>query len=652
MTDRTTTSPEVARTSKGPSTTRFWSTRRTGRRLLAPGLMVAGAAMLALAAGVQLKRHWVAPLPTPTVAYSAVLAHLAAHQLDSLTIVPGREVIGWTTAAVGAASERAEFPTTSVDGIVQKAEDAGVPVRFESPHAGAPELSFNLALNILLIAALGLVAFRYLRNSNGGQVGRRTGSSTTFADVAGNTGATAELREVIEFLRAPERFRRLGARTPKGVLLFGAPGTGKTLMARAVAGEAGVPFWSISGSEITGFVVGLGVMRIKSLFRKARRHGGVIFIDEIDALGGRRGRNQSHNEDDRTLNQLLVELDGFSPMDGVVVIAATNRPDTLDPALLRPGRFDRSVTVALPTGPEREAILRLHVERRAIPLGAQVDLGRLARLMPQSSGADLANLVNEAAIAAARDASPTVEWPHLEQARDRMLLGKERSGFEASDVEWNTVAWHEAGHAIAGVLCCPEDGLHKVTIQPRGQAMGVAFFAPDDDRHLHSRRYLEGQILKGLGGRAAEEIVFGHEAITSGARSDLQHVTRVAREMVYHLGMGESTGLVVYDEQAGPPSAETHRSMDADVRSLIERLYARVKDVLTSHRAALDALAGALLEHETIDGPDALRLLEAHGLAIPAVPALRRWASGSPLDQRGGAVAATAASDLAGGREG
>jgi cell division protease FtsH len=344
----------------------------------------------------------------------------------------------------------------------------------------------------------------------------------------------------------------------------------------------------------------------------------VIFIDEIDALGGRRGRNQSHNEDDRTLNQLLVELDGFNPSDGVVVIAATNRPEDLDPALLRPGRFDRSIAVGLPTAPEREAILRLHASQRRVPLGGTVDLGRLARLMPQTSGADLANLLNEAAIVAAREDASLVGWAHIESARDRLLLGKERRGFQASDREWNVVAMHEAGHALLGVLCCPDDGLHKVTIQPRGQAMGVAFFSPDGDQHLHSRRYLEGQILKGLGGRAAEEVIFGTEAITSGARSDLQHVTRIAKEMVYHLGMGESSGLMVLDSQNGAASAETHALMDREVRSIIERLYGRAVELVSAHRRAVEALGRALLEHETIDGRDALGILVEHGLPARA----------------------------------
>jgi cell division protease FtsH len=401
--------------------------------------------------------------------------------------------------------------------------------------------------------------------------------------------------------------------------MSGPPGTGKTLMARAIAGEAGVPFFAISGSEVTGFLVGLGAARLKVLFGKARKQGGVIFIDEIDALGGRRGRNRAHNEDDRSLNQLLVEMDGFSVREPVLVIGATNRTDDLDPALTRPGRFDRAVYVGLPTTLEREAILRLHVRLRGVPLSDDVDLAWLARLMPQTSGAELANLVNESAIAAAREQATIVTWHHVELARDRLLLGKERTGFRATEDEWATVAVHEAGHAIAGLLFHPEDGLHKVTIQPRGQAMGVAHFAPGE-QVLHTRRALEGQICKGLGGRAAEAVVFGEDSVTSGAKADLQHTTRVAREMVYKLGMGNRTGLVAFDERGsgGDVSGELHAAMDRDVQALIDALYDRVTLGLRRYRPALDALAAALREHETLDGEAVLALCAQHDVPVSA----------------------------------
>lgn len=548
---------------------------------------------------------------TSTVPYSRLLAELDAGRLDSLVIVPGSSVTLWQ----GNSAVRALYTTAETSPLVDRAMAAGAVVRYQPASQGPmPYLAVTVVV-VLLLAGSMVLRRQVGTGGQGGDVGERARAGLSFSAVAGNDGAVAELREVVQFLREPERFTKVGARTPRGVLLHGPPGTGKTLMARAVAGEAGVPFWSLSGSEVTGFIVGLGAMRIKSLFRKARKRGGVIFIDEIDALGGRRGRNRAHNEDDRTLNQLLVELDGFAPRDNVVVIAATNRPEDLDRALLRPGRFDRTIGVPLPTASEREAILTLHVQHRRVPLDGGVDLGRLARLMPQTSGADLANLLNEAAIVAARHDAAAVAWPHFEAARDRVLLGKERQGFSASTAEWRLVAMHEAGHALMGVIGCPDDPLHKVTIQPRGEAMGVAFFAPDADRHLHSRRYLEGQILKGLGGRAAEEVLFGQQQVTSGARSDLQHVTRIAREMIYHLGMGETTGLVVFDADA-PPSEDQRAAMDREVRAVIDRLYAQTLEAVRRHQGAVEALGAALLEHETLDASEALRVLETHGVQV------------------------------------
>ena len=566
---------------------------------IALGIGTGLVALLVLAAAVKL----FAPAPAASISYSTLLTELGSGSLDSLVVVPGREILAWR----GSERIRAAYTAAEVEPLVARAMAAGTAVGFRSGRGDTR--TFALVGVVLLIAA-GAIAFRHRLGGPSAQtnLGSRSLSRTTFADVAGNGGAVGDLREIVSFLQDGARFARVGARAPRGILLYGPPGTGKTLMARAVAGEAGVPFWTISGSEVTGFIVGLGALRIKSLFRKARRRGGVIFIDELDALGGKRGRNQSHNEDDRTLNQLLVEMDGFTPSQNVVVIAATNRPDDLDAALLRPGRFDRSVAVGLPTSAERQEILGLHVRNRRVPLEAGVDLGRLARLMPQTSGADLANLVNEAAIVAAREDASTVNWNHVEAARDRMLLGKERRNLEASAQEWRIVAMHEAGHALLGVRWCPEDPLHKVTILPRGQAMGVAYFAPDSDRHLHSKRYLEGQILKGLGGRAAEEVLFGMEQVTSGARSDLQHVTRIAREMVYHLGMGETAGLMVYDAES-PPSDEVRALMDREVRALIDRLYRVALDTVRKDQAGLVALGEALLEHETLDGSEALALL-------------------------------------------
>jgi cell division protease FtsH len=571
--------------------------------------------------------------PQRELAYSELLRALDERRVERLVVRPGADIHGdWRGDADARPDFFVVFPVTDLDGLTARAERAGATLALATPpdRAGTREAGFFLIL-LSILGFIGWYSFRQMRGGESTELGTVGGSSTTFADVAGTQGAAEELRELVQFLRRPEAFDAVGARIPKGALLVGPPGTGKTLLARAVAGEAGVAFYSISGSEVTGSLVGLGAHRIRSLFKKARRTGGVIFIDEIDALGGKRGRNRSHNEDDRTLNQLLVEMDGFSPLDGVVVIAATNRPDDLDEALKRPGRFDRIIPVTSPTTDGREEILRLHAGRRAIPLAGDVDLGRLARLTPGASGAELANLLNESAIAAAREGERQVHWKHVETARDRILLGKERKGFRALDIERCTVAYHEAGHALAGILCCPEDGLHKVTIQARGQALGVAFFSPDDDRSLYRRSYLEGQIMKGLAGRAAEEMVFGPEHVTSGAQSDLQQVNGIARKMVYALGMGERTGLLVHDGEPGSLSSEAHAGMDAEVRDLLGRLYGKTVEMLDVNREALAALAVALIERETLDGAEALRVMEEAGLVRPPAAPMMREGAFPPL---------------------
>jgi cell division protease FtsH len=556
-----------------------------------------------------------------TLTYSELVSAIGAGRVESVEIGSGDVVRGRFAGAATAAE--AEFMTiyqpALAENLIQRAQEAGVAVSFErAPNTERYRVGSMVLLQVLLFAGIGYFIYMQTRGqTGGGTVGRLSESSTGFADVAGTQGAAEDLREVVDFLREPSAFAAVGAHVPKGVLLVGPPGTGKTLLARAVAGEAGVPFFHLSGSEVTGFIVGLGAQRVRKLFKKARSKGGVIFIDELDSLGSARGRNRSHNEDDRTLNQLLVEMDGFAPTEGVVVIGATNRPEDLDPALKRPGRFDRIVTVGLPTVDGREEILRLHADRRRIPVALDVDFTRLARLTPGASGADLANLLNEAAIFAVRTRSDIVEWRHFEAARDRMLLGKERVGFRAPDREWRIVAFHEAGHAVAGVVACPEDGLHKVTIQPRGHAMGVAHFSPDGDRHLHPKSYLEAQIIKALGGRVAEELVFGADHITGGAESDLVHVNRIARRMVYRLGMARNGSLLVHDDEAGPLSADTQSHMDTQVQALLSSLYERTRSILTEHRGALDALANALLERETVDGAEALDVLHRHGVPMP-----------------------------------
>jgi cell division protease FtsH len=561
-----------------------------------------------------------APAPVPTLTYTQLLRAVDTRRVESLVVRPGVDVRGEWLGRAGPDAPGADFvvtyPVQEVDALARRAERAGVGLTLEAaPEPGPWRDAAQYGLILAVLGGLFLFLWRQQRGGEMGELGAGGTSDTTFADVAGTQGAAEELREMVEFLRAPDRFAALGARIPKGALLVGPPGTGKTLLARAVAGEAGVPFFSLSGSEVTGFLVGMGAHRIKSLFKKARKRGGVIFIDEIDALGGKRGRNRSHNEDDRTLNQLLVEMDGFDPLSGVVVIAATNRPDDLDDALKRPGRFDRMVTVSNPTTHGREQILRLHAVRRGVPLDDSVDLARLARLTPGTSGAELANLLNEAAINAARDGVERVHWTHIDGARDRLLLGKERQGFRALDQERCTIAYHEAGHALAGVVCSPEDGLHKVTIQARGQALGVAYFSPDDERFLYRRSYLEGLIMKGLAGRAAEELVFGAHAVTSGAQNDLVQVNGIARRMVYQLGMGTATGLLIHDGEPGSLSPEAHAQMDREVREILDRMYARTVDLLRANREPLAALAVALLERETLDGAEAVEIMEEAGLA-------------------------------------
>ncbi len=554
--------------------------------------------------------------------YSDLLGALKQGRVDSILIQPGSSARVWLAASASSASRmvHVEYGQSQTDAVVAAATEAQVGIRFATPARSKADTA-NLIATLFVAAGLGVLLYTIaMRQGGGGSVGvdvvtnKKGTPSTTFADVAGNSAALQDLREVVEFLRDPKKFAGMGARVPKGILLEGPPGTGKTLMARALAGEAGTSFFAASGPDFSGMFVGVGTMRVKALFKRARKAGGgVIFIDEVDSLGGKRGRQGGHQEDDRTLNQLLVEMDGFGPTEGIIVVAATNRGSDLDPALLRKGRFDRSVTVSLPTVEERKAILALHASRRKMPLDKDVELERLARLMPNASGADLEGLLNEAAILAVRGSANAVSWSHIEEARDRVLLGRAREGVSVSDVERRVIALHEAGHALAGLVFAPNDPLHKVTIQPRGGAMGVAFFQPDQDSVLHSRGYLEGQLRKGLGGRAAEELVYGADRVTSGASSDLQHTTRVAKQMVYRLGMGAETGLVIFDPDSGPVSEELHARMDKDVRSLLDSAYSDALALLARERTSLEALADALLERETLNGDEATTLLRSTG---------------------------------------
>ena len=442
-------------------------------------------------------------------------------------------------------------------------------------------------------------------------------TSVTFADVAGIDDARAELSEIVDFLRNPERYRRLGGKIPRGVLLSGAPGTGKTLLARAVAGEAGVPFFSLSASEFVEAVVGIGASRVRDLFKKAKEASpAIVFIDELDAIGRARsgvGIGAGSEEREQTLNQILTEMDGFTPATDLIVIAATNRPDVLDKALLRPGRFDRRISVSQPDKAGRTLILEVHT--RKMPLGADVDLGDLAARTPGMAGADLANLVNEAALAAARRGDDTVVFEDFTSALDKILLGAERKIMLTEDDRRRT-AYHEAGHALAGMLIPGADPVRKVSIIPRGGSLGVTLSSPDSDRFNYTDAELDAAIRVLLAGRAAEEIVFGE--LTSGAESDLEQLTNIARFMVGRWGMSESVGMMTVidrDLQANA-SAQVLGLLDAEVRRIAETAYADVVALIRDERDRLDALAEALLVHETLDAEDAYA---AVGLTRPTV---------------------------------
>jgi cell division protease FtsH len=427
---------------------------------------------------------------------------------------------------------------------------------------------------------------------------------TTFADVAGCDEAKEEVSELVEYLREPARFQKLGGKIPKGVLMFGPPGTGKTLLAKAIAGEAKVPFFSMSGSDFVEMFVGVGASRVRDLFEQAKKAAPcIIFIDEIDAVGGQRGGGGlggGHSEREQTLNQMLVEMDGFEGTESVIVIAATNRPDVLDPALLRPGRFDRQVVVGLPDIRGREQILKVHMNR--IPLASDVNAFVIARGTPGFSGADLANLVNEAALWAARSNQQTVSMAEFEKARDKMIMGVERRSRVMSEAEKESTAYHEAGHAIVGYLSPNHDPVYKVTIIPRGQALGLTMYLPEKDQFCHSKQYFESSLSTIYGGRIAEALIYGNDHISNGATSDIQHATSIARQMMTVWGFSEKLGPILYAEMAKAKrlSDETERAIDSEIRAVIDCNYQRAVDILENNRDILEAMKDALMKYETI----------------------------------------------------
>jgi len=478
------------------------------------------------------------------------------------------------------------------------------------------------AFPILLILAIFVFFMRQMQGGGGGKGGPMSfGKSkakllssdqinTTFADVAGVDEAKEDVGELVEFLSDPSKFQRLGGRIPKGVLMVGPPGTGKTLLAKAIAGEAKVPFFSISGSDFVEMFVGVGASRVRDMFEQAKKQAPcIIFIDEIDAVGRHRGGGWGGGNDEReqTLNQLLVEMDGFEGNEGVIVIAATNRPDVLDKALLRPGRFDRQVYVGLPDIRGREQILKVH--GRKVPLDESVELSILARGTPGFSGADLANLVNEASLFAARGNRRVVSMEEFEKARDKIMMGAERRSMVMSDKEKANTAYHEAGHAIIGRLVPEHDPVHKVTIIPRGRALGVTQYLPEEDRYSMSRRQLFSQLCSLFGGRIAEELIGGIDGVTTGASNDIERATQMARNMVTKWGLTEKMGPVLYgeDESQGPGGGNTHysedtsREIDQEVRLILDNAYTKAKKLLEDNRDILESMKDALMEFETID---------------------------------------------------
>jgi cell division protease FtsH len=448
----------------------------------------------------------------------------------------------------------------------------------------------------------------------------RSEVETTFDDVAGAEGAKVELQEIVSFLKDPERIRDLGADVPKGIMLVGYPGTGKTLLARAVAGEADVPFYSITGSDFMEMFVGVGAKRVRNLFQDAKKDApSIIFIDEIDAIGRRRGAGLGggHDEREQTLNQLLSELDGFEPNENVIVMTATNRPDILDPALMRPGRFDRRIMVDLPTTSDREKILEIYARNKK--LGDDVDLEDVARGTPGFSGADLRNMLNESALLAARDDRDVITWKDIEGARDKILMGLERHGMTMSEEEKRMVAYHEAGHAIVGALLPQADPVHKVSIIPRSQAMGATQQFPEKEQYIYKREYMQDRLAVMMGGRCAESMVF--ETATSGAGNDLQNATKLARKMVLdwgmsgrfeHMALGSQSNEVFLGEELGKSreySEKTAQEVDEEVQKLLQEAYQRTEEVIAKHRSELDKLAEMLIQQEEVPGEEVLRLL-------------------------------------------
>ncbi|HAC04837.1 MAG TPA: cell division protein FtsH [Gemmatimonadetes bacterium] len=522
------------------------------------------------------------------------------------------------------------LPSDVTDGLLEAFESNDVIIQAESPEAGWGTLLIG-ALPWLLFIAFWIWIFRTMQGGGNRafQFGRSKAKlispdtpKVTFADVAGADEAKEELQEIIEFLKDPAKFSRLGGRLPKGVLLVGPPGTGKTLLARAVAGEADRPFFQMSGSDFVEMFVGVGASRVRDLFEQGKTHAPcIIFVDEIDAVGRHRGAGLGggHDEREQTLNALLVEMDGFESNEGVILLAATNRPDVLDPALLRPGRFDRQIVVDMPDLKGREGILRVHAKK--LPLAEDVELQLTARGTPGMSGADLENICNEAALLAARRDGDKVSMDDFDEAKDKVMLGAERRSLVLNEGERKLTAYHEAGHTVVGLRIPGLDPVHKVTIVPRGRALGITASLPEEDRHSYRKEWMEGQLAMLFGGRVAEEMTFGPESVTTGAGNDIERATGMARRMVTSFGMSDGIGLMAVGEpeheiflgrdisQRRTVSEHTSRIVDEEVKRILDKAHTRAREVLEENQDLMEVFAQALLERETLDR-EAIQILE------------------------------------------
>jgi len=561
--------------------------------------------------------------PTPrsnTVGYSDFIGQVKSGNVSRVTL-QGRTVHGETAGGDRFTTYAPDDPHLLDDLLANNVSVIAKPPEEQSLLTQI----FISWFPMLLLIGVWIFFMRQMQGGAGGRGALSFGKSRarmlgedqvkiTFNDVAGVEEAKEEVGELVEFLRDPAKFQRLGGKIPSGVLMVGSPGTGKTLLAKAIAGEAKVPFFTISGSDFVEMFVGVGASRVRDMFEQAKKHAPcIIFIDEIDAVGRHRGAGLGggHDEREQTLNQLLVEMDGFEGNEGVIVIAATNRPDVLDPALLRPGRFDRQVVVPLPDVRGREQILKVHM--RKVPSSENVDPMIIARGTPGFSGADLANLVNEAALFAARANKRVVEMEEFEKAKDKIMMGTERRSMVMSEEEKKLTAYHESGHAIVGRLVPEHDPVHKVSIIPRGRALGVTLFLPEEDRHSYTRQRLESQISSLFGGRIAEELIFGAEKVTTGASNDIQRATELARNMVTRWGLSDKLGPLTYGEEDGEVflghsvtqhkniSDDTANSIDEEIRTIIDRNYHRAETLLKENMETLHMMADALIKFETID---------------------------------------------------